>query len=147
MNAKEFLEQVRYVDRAIDSKLEQVERLRSESTKATSLVSDMPRSSSPNLRRLEDTIIKIIDLEHEINRDIDRLVDLKKAARESINAMPNPDERLILELRYLCYKTWPEIAEAISLSESHIHRLHGFALLHFAVPVDPSGNDWGVMYP
>ena len=29
MNAKEFLEQVRYVDRAIDSKLEQVERLRS----------------------------------------------------------------------------------------------------------------------
>ena len=147
MNAKEFLEQVRYVDRAIDSKLEQVERLRSESTKATSLVSDMPRSSSPNLQRLEDTIIKIIDLEHEINRDIDRLVDLKKAARESINTMPNPDERLILELRYLCYKTWPEIAEAISLSESHIHRLHGFALLHFVVPVDPSGNDWGVMYP
>ena len=111
MTAKDFLEQVRYVDRAIDSKLEQVERLRNESTKATSLVSDMPRSSSPNLQRLEDTIIKIIDLEHEINRDIDWLVDLKKAARVSINAMTNPDERLILELRYLCYKTWPEIAE------------------------------------
>jgi hypothetical protein len=30
LNAKEFLEQVRYVDRAIDSKLEQVERLRNE---------------------------------------------------------------------------------------------------------------------
>ena len=146
MNAKEFLCQVRYVDRAIDSKLEQVERLRSESTKATSLVSDMPRSSSPNLQRLEDTIIKIIDLEHEINRDIDRLIDLKKAARVSINAMANPDERLILELRYLCYKTWPEIAEAMSLSESHIHRLHGFALMNFSVPVDPTGNDWGVMY-
>ena len=147
MNAKEFLCQVRYVDRAIDSKLEQVERLRSEATKATSLVSDMPRSSSPNLQRLEDTIIKIIDLEHEINRDIDRLIDLKKAARVSINAMANPDERLILELRYLCYKTWPEIAEAISLSESHTHRLHGVALLNFVVPEDPSGNSWGIMYP
>ena len=147
MNAKEFLEQVWYVDRAIDSKLEQVERLRNESTKATSLVSDMPRSSSPNLQRLEDTIIKIVDLEHEINRDIDRLIDLKKAARVSINAMAHPDERLILELRYLCYKTWPEIAEAISLSESHIHRLHGFALLHFVVPEDPMGNDWGIMNP
>ena len=98
MTAKEFLEQVRYVDRAIDSKLEQIQKLRNESTKATSLVSDMPHSSSPNLQRLEDTIIKIIDLEHEINRDIDRLVDLKSAARTAINAMASPDERLILEL-------------------------------------------------
>ena len=81
MNAKEFLEQVRYVDRAIDSKLEQVHRLRNEATKATSLVSDMPRGGSPNLQHLEDTIVKIIDLEHEINQDIDRLVDMKTAAR------------------------------------------------------------------
>ena len=143
MNAKEFLGQVRYVDRAIDSKLEQAERLRTESTKATSLVSDMPRGNSLNHQRLENTIIKIIDLEHEINRDIDRLIDLKKAARESINTMSNPDERLILELRYLCYKTWPEIAEAMGLSESHVHRLHGFALISFTVPEDPTGNGWG----
>ena len=142
MNAKEFLEQVRYVDRAIDSKLEQVERLRSESTKATSLVSDMPRSSSPNLQRLEDTIIKIIDLEHEINRDIDRLVDLKNAARVSINTMTSPEERLVLELRYLCYKTWPEIAETMGVSESTVYRTHGLALVNFVVPPDPQGNDW-----
>ena len=113
MNSKEFLEQVRYVDRAIDTKLEQLYRLRNEATKATSLVSDMPRGGSPNLQRLEDTIVKIIDLEHEINRDIDRLVDMKTAARASINQIANPDERLILELRYLCYKTWPEIAESM----------------------------------
>ena len=142
MNAKEFLEQVRYVDRAIDSKLEQVERLRSESTKATSLVSDMPRSSSPNLQRLEDTIIKIIDLEHEINRDIDRLVDLKNAARVSINTMTSPEERMVLELRYLCYKTWPEIAETMGVSESTVYRTHGLALVNFFVPPDPLGNDW-----
>lgn len=142
MNPKEFLEQVRYVDRTIDSKLEQVYRLRNEATKATSLVSDMPRGGSPNLQRLEATIVKIIDLEHEINRDIDWLVDLKKAAREAINAMTNPDERLILELRYLCYKTWPEIAESMGFCESHIHRLHGLALLNFMVPTDPAGRDW-----
>ena len=144
MNAKEFLEQVRYVDRAIDSKLEQVYRLRNEATKATSLVSDMPRGGSPNLQRLEDTIVKIIDLEHEINRDIDRLVDMKTAARVSINQIANPDERLILELRYLCYKTWPEIAESMCFCESHIHRLHGLALLNFAVPPDPQGRGWSI---
>lgn len=142
MTAKEFLEQVRYVDQAIDSKLEQVQKLRNESTKATSLVSDMPRSSSPNLQRLEDTIIKIIDLEHEINRDIDWLVDLKKAARVSINAMANPEERLVLELRYLCYKTWPEIAEAMDISESTVYRTHGLALANFVIPEDPHGKNW-----
>ena len=142
MTAKEFLEQVRYVDRAIDSKLEQIQKLRNESTKATSLVSDMPHSSSPNLQRLEDTIIKIIDLEHEINRDIDRLVDLKSAARTAINAMASPDERLILELRYLCYKTWPEIAGTIGVSESTLFRAHGLALLNFIIPADPQGRNW-----
>ena len=128
MNAKEFLEQVRYVDRAIDSKLEQVERLRNESTKATSLVSDMPRSSSPNLQRLEDTIIKIIDLEHEINRDIDRLIDLKTAARVSINALANPDERLILELRYLCFWNWEKISMNMHYSQSQLFNLLPCAL-------------------
>ena len=86
MNAKEFLEQVRYVDRAIDSKLEQVHQLRNEATKATSLVSDMPRGGSPNLQRLEDTIVKIIDLEREINRDIDRLIDMKAAAGGAVDS-------------------------------------------------------------
>ena len=142
MTAKEFLEQVRYVDRAIDSKLEQIQKLRNESTKVTSLVSDMPHSSSPNLQRLEDTIIKIIDLEHEINRDIDRLVDLKSAARTAINAMASPDERLILELRYLCYKTWPEIAGTMGVSESTLFRAHGLALLNFIIPDDPQGKNW-----
>lgn len=145
MNAKEFLEQVRYVDRAINSKLEQVERLRGESTKATSLVSDMPHGSSPNLQRLEDTIIKIIDLENEINRDIDWLVDLKTAARAAINAMANPDERLILELRYLCYRSWVEIADELGFSESNVYRLHGLALGNFTVPDDPSGKSWSKM--
>ena len=95
MNSKEFLEQVRYVDRAIDTKLEQLYRLRNEATKATSLVSDMPRGGSPNLQRLEDTIVKIIDLEREINRDIDRLIDMKAAARASINATSKVHRRLV----------------------------------------------------
>lgn len=145
MTAKEFLEQVRFVDRAIDSKLEQVQKLRNESTKATSLVSDMPRSSSPNLQRPEDTILKIIDLEQEINCDIDRLIDMKTAARSAIMEMPNPDERLILELRYLCYKSWAEIAGELGFGESNVYRLHGSALTHFIVPEDPSGKSWSKM--
>ncbi|MEF9879097.1 MAG: hypothetical protein RR975_06670 [Clostridia bacterium] len=85
MTAKEYLMQVRFIDRLIDSKLEQAAQLKATATKATATLSDMPRSDSPDLQSMETNIIKMIDLEREINRDVDRLVDLKKEAMCAIS--------------------------------------------------------------
>ena len=98
-------------------------------------LSDMPRPDSPNKQRMEETICKIVDLEREINEDIDRLVDLKAEARRVINAVSDPDQQLILELRYLCYKPWNEIMTELGYSEPTIYRLHGEALKKICVPV------------
>ena len=134
MNAKEYLSQAMYIDQQINSKLEQVTRLRENVTNCTATLSDMPRPDSPNKQRMEETICKIVDLEREINADIDRLVDLKAEARKAINAVSDPVQQLILELRYLCYKPWLEIAETIGYSEATVYRLHGEALKNIAVP-------------
>ena len=134
MNAKEYLSQVMYIDQRINSKLEQVTRLRENVTNCTATLSDMPRPDSPNKQRMEETICKIVDLEREINADIDRLVDLKAEARKAINAVSDPVQQLILELRYLCYKPWLEIMEELRLSETSIYRIHGEALKNFMVP-------------
>ena len=134
MNAKEYLSQAMYIDQRINSKLEQVTRLRENVTNCTAMLSDMPRPDSPNKQRMEETICKIVDLEREINADIDRLVDLKAEARKAINAVSDPVQQLILELRYLCYKPWLEIAETIGYSEATVYRLHGEALKNIAVP-------------
>ena len=134
MNAKEYLSQVMYIDQRINSKLEQVMTLREAATKATATLTDMPRSDSPNLRSMEDTIVKIIDLENEINRDIDQLVDLKAEARRLINQVKEPDQQLVLELRYLCYKSCNEIMVELGCSEPTVYRLHGEALKKIAVP-------------
>ena len=134
MNAKEYLSQAMYIDQRINSKLEQVTRLRENVTNCTAALSDMPRPDSPNKQRMEETICKIVDLEREINADIDRLVDLKAEARKAINAVSDPVQQLILELRYLCYKPWLEIAETIGYSEATVYRLHGEALKNIAVP-------------
>ena len=98
MTAKEYLSQAMYIDQRINSKLEQVMTLRETATKATATLTDMPRSDSPNLQSMENTIVKIVDLENEINRDIDRLVDLKAEVRQLIAALENPEQQLILEL-------------------------------------------------
>lgn len=138
MNAKEYLSQAFHIDQRINSKLEQVMKLRETSVKATATLTDMPRSDSPHVHRLEDTICKIVDLENEINRDIDRLVDLKRETREVISQLSDPDQQLILELRYLCYKSWSRIMEELDYSETSIYRLHGLALKKLVIPKNGS---------
>jgi len=134
MTPKEFLQQIRSADRLIDSKLKQLECMRDETTRTSSMISDMPRSDSPNLQRMESTIVKLLDLEAEINADIDQLVDMKRVARDAINALSNADQRLVLELRYLCYKTWPWIADELGYSISNVYRLHDNALKNIRLP-------------
>ena len=134
MTPKDFLQQIRSADRLIDSKLKQLECLRDETTRTSSMISDMPRSDSPNLQRMESTIVKLLDLEAEINADIDQLVDMKRVARDAINALSNADQRLVLELRYLCYKTWPWIADELGFSISNVYRLHDNALKSIRLP-------------
>ena len=134
MSAKEYLSQAMYIDQRINSKLEQVMTLRDTATKATATLSDMPRSDSPNLQSMENTIVKIVDLENEINRDIDRLVDLKAEVRQLIAALENPEQQLILELRYLCFKQWSAIMEEMGISETSVYRIHGEALKNIVVP-------------
>lgn len=134
MTAKEYLSQAFHIDQRISSKLSQVMRLREAATSCTATLSDMPRPDSPSRQQMTDTICKIVDLEREINEDIDRLVDLKAEARRTINAVSDPDQQLILELRYLCYKPWLEIAEAMGYSEAGVYKLHGKALRKIHVP-------------
>ena len=134
MTAKEYLGQAYRLDQRINSKLEQISMLRDLATKATAAISDMPHSDSPNLQQMESTVLKIIDLEHEINRDIDGLVDLKRELIAAINAVDVPEYQTVLELRYLCYKTWEEIADELGYCPSNIYRLHGRALEILRVP-------------
>ncbi|MDE7139082.1 MAG: hypothetical protein K2O29_11655, partial [Ruminococcus sp.] len=69
MTTKEYLNQAYQIDQRINSKLMQVESLRSLATRVTSVFSDMPHSSTPDNRRLEKTMDKIIDLKNEILDD------------------------------------------------------------------------------
>lgn len=126
--AKSYLSQAYRIDSRINSKIEQVASLRDLATKATSTISDMPRSASPNLNRMEDVILKIITLEQEINADIDALVDLKQDIMHLIKRVQNPEYQTVLELRYLCFKTWEQIAVDMNYSIHHLYKLHNAAL-------------------
>lgn len=128
MNAKEFLQQAFYLDKRINSKLEQVESLNALATKATSTLSDMPKNPNRGTSSMEDTIIKIIDLQEEINKDINRLVDLKSEIVRTIKEVEDKELQTVLEKRYLCFEAWEKIAVGLNYSIQHIFRLHKKAL-------------------
>ena len=128
MTAKEYLSQAHRIDQRINSKLEQVRSLRALAEKATSTLSGMPKSDSPNSSRMEEVIVKMIDLEEEINRDVDALVDLKHEIVTAIKCLDNTEHQTLLELRYLCFMRWEAIAVELSYSSPHMFRLHDEAL-------------------
>lgn len=133
MTAKEYLSQAYRIDQRINSKLEQIVSLRALATKATSTLSDTPPSGTRNVHSMEDTIAKMVDLENEINVDIDTLVDLKRKLVSIIKKINNPEYQTLLELRYLCFKTWEQIAVEMGYSLQHIFRIHDKALKEISI--------------
>lgn len=97
-------------------------------TKVTTVYSDMPHSPNRNTGRMGETIAKIIDLESEIDRDIDALVDLKREIMRVVNSVESAEYRTILEMRYLQFKKWEQIALLMSTDLRWVYRMHGRAL-------------------
>ena len=128
MTAKEYLSQAHRIDQRINSKLEQVRSLRSLAEKATATMSNTPKSNTSNVSRMEDVIVKMVDLEAEINADIDALVDLKREIITTIKRLASTEHQTLLELRYLCFMRWEAIAVEMSYSPQHMFRLHDAAV-------------------
>lgn len=114
--------------------MEQIASLNLLAQKATTVFSDMPGNSTRNIHRMEDVIIKIVDMESEINADIDSLVDLKKEIAGVIRGVSNLEYQTLLELRYLCFKTWEQIAVQMGYGIDNIYKMHHKALREVTVP-------------
>lgn len=134
MTSKEYLGQAYRLDQRINSKLEQVASLNELATKCTSTLTGMPRNPNRGTSTMADAIGKIIDLQAEINHDIDRLVDLKREMVKLIKAVDNTEYQTLLELRYLCFKTWEQIAVDMGYNVRHVYRLHDEAVESIVVP-------------
>lgn len=129
-----YLEQAYRIDQRINCKIEQVSSLHSLATKANSTLTDMPGSPNRNIHRMEDIIVKIVDLENEINDDIDKLVDLKAEITKVIKQVDDLELQSLLEQRYLNFRTWEQIAVDMGYNVRHLYRMHDQALKKVQIP-------------
>jgi len=128
MTAKEYLSQARTIDQRLNSKLEQAKSLRSLAEIATTALSLTPHSGTRNVSEREGIIVRMLDLESGISADINELMDIRQEIMEIIQRVPVVEHRTLLELRYICGKSWDEIAAAMLCSIRYTHILHGAAL-------------------
>jgi DNA-directed RNA polymerase specialized sigma subunit len=117
-----YLSQLKYINRGIDRKISEMNKWKCRATNITTILSGMPRGSTTD--KISDCVANIADLNKEIEREIDKLVDKKKEIECKINAIEDDRLRNILIDRYLYYMTWEEIAWKNNYSWQHVYRLH-----------------------
>ena len=127
MTAKEYLQQARFLDQRIDSKIAQVASLNDLATKCTATLTGMPRNTNRGDSTMADAVCKIVDLQAEINRDIDRLVDVKREVMTVVDQL-DPTCIELLTKRYFDFKTWEQIAARMNISPRWLHHLRAHAI-------------------
>lgn len=125
---KEELEELRTINERINSKERQKVELREKmSTVNSSTDYSNERVQTSHCNHAEDKLIKLIDLEIEIDKDIDELVDKRNRARTKINQIKG-EAGLVLEMRYLECLDWKDISTELNKSDRSVYRIHLKAL-------------------
>ena len=128
LKAERYLEQIRKSDARIDSKLIELYQLRCLATKVTAQMGSEVIQTSGVSDKVGNVAAKIVDLEAEINRLIDKFIDDKQ---ERIKVIEQVDDALlytILHKHYVQYKKFVTIAEEEHYTEVHISNKHQEAL-------------------
>lgn len=129
MNAHDYLSQAYLLEQQVQSKLAQIESLKSLASYMTARPTDQePVSHTTNVHAMEDTILKIMEMNQELDAQIDALVDKKLEISRTIAQVQNVLYRLVLEKRYLTFETWEGIAVDLHYSVRSVQRIHGRAL-------------------
>ena len=129
MTAKEYLRQLKTLDNLINAKLLEKERIRALATKVTSNLSE--RVQGGGFGGIENTVIKITELEIQINADIDKLVDLKVEATQIIDSLENNKHKAVLSMYYVSNLTFEQVAENTDISSRWVRKIHEKALKKF----------------
>lgn len=131
MTAKEYLSQLKWLDKEIDEKQMELAYLRSRAENCSAPeMSDMPKGSGRK-QQLDDVIIKIVDLQNYINVRIDTLIDLREKIIRQLDGIRDGRSRTILWRRYVLYEKWEHIERSLHYERTYLARLHMKALKEF----------------
>lgn len=131
--AKEFLNRGYQSRIRIRAKKERIENWRRIAESITAAIKPAAAFSSMPSKKVEDCVCNIIELQEEIQEEIDGLVQVEREIGRAITkAVEDPTLRALLEMRYLNYLKWEEIAVRLDVTFRWTMTLHRRALEEFS---------------
>lgn len=111
----------------IDAYKIEIQNLRDNANRITPAHSMAPGGGG-NGQRIENAMVKIVDIENNIKKDI----EIQLLAIDEIHCLmamiDEPLLKLLIHKRYVLYEKWEKIAVDLNYSWKQIHRLHNKAL-------------------
>ena len=132
MNAKDFLSQAWILDEQVQSKLMQVEALKSMACRVMTVYGAEPVAHTRNASGMEDVILRITEAEEELQRKIDELVSAKLRIGLVNSRVEDPSIQLILEKRYLEFQPLSKIGVKMKFTYRWTRELHHWAWKRFS---------------
>lgn len=129
MDVLEWLNQVRKLDQLIDAKIAERARLKAMATDISPKPMDgMPFDNTGKVsRKVEDMVIKLVDLYAETDKLIDQYVDHRNAVLNALEKLP-PREYGVLHRYYIQSMTWEQVADDMGYCKQQVWRIKKNAL-------------------
>lgn len=131
-DAKQYLRQLTRMDKRINALLERRDHYRAMASSGTATTTATRVSGTGWRSRVEDYVIRLIDLEKEIDQATDTYVDAKREAVALIECLHDCRFRKLLTWRYICEWDWERVRCGLGYSTVQAaHNLHSAALIEF----------------
>ena len=139
MNAKLYLKQLKKLDLMINNKIIEKQQWKAIATGTTPKYGGERVQTSSSQQKMADAVCKYIEIEAEIDRCIDKLVDTRK---EIISVIEQLDmtEYDVLHKIYVQYMSFYDVADIYDRTYSNITTIHGRALKKVQDILDEKGK-------
>ena len=124
--AKKYLKQIEKLDCRLARELRNLDKLRSSAEYRSPNFEGGCGSGSGD--RLSESVSRIIEQEERVQQLTDTYTRKFLEIEHAIKELGNDKQEEVLELRYLHYKKWEEIASIMKYSLENVYKLHGKAL-------------------
>ncbi|SET55905.1 RNA polymerase sigma factor, sigma-70 family [Natronincola peptidivorans] len=124
---KKDLQEYYWLQRNIQKLEDKLLELETKATKITTYITDEPKSTNNNSDKISNVVMKIIEVQQRINKQLEKSYEILRKIEEAIEILPER-ERYLIRLRYIDCKSWEQIAVDMNYSWQHIHKIHSDAL-------------------
>lgn len=124
---KKELQELYWIKRNIQQLEWKLLELESAATKMNTPLTKEPRISAKNTDRQSEIIIKMVEVQDKINRQLEKSYEYMAKIEKAIETLP-AREAFLIRLRYMELRSWETICVEMNYQWAQVHRIHADAL-------------------